>query len=111
VRDDGGLVLVHSTLTNVAARKWLAQMKATQGGAAAAAATTELGWAADAPPAPPRRDYGHFDILSLLEPHKVLRCCFLVLLPKFPFPSFVCSHPLPSVSCAQRRLSLVSAPA
>ena len=49
VDPNGGLVLVHSTLTNSASREWLDRMKEDEAAA----------------------KYGPFEILSMMEPHKM----------------------------------------
>ena len=62
----GGLIVVHSTLTNAAARAWLARMKAR----ARAGDDAELGL---------------FDVLSLLEPHKMRQnSCTLIQRRGYP---------------------------
>jgi hypothetical protein len=72
VAPQGGMLLVHSTLTNQAGRAWLARMRA-----ASAAAEADEADADDAgvPPAGGAacggsHPYGRFELLSLLEPHK-----------------------------------------
>ena len=54
VRPEGGMVIVHSTLTNALSRGWLERMRDV----------------ARAEPAPP---YGAFECMSLLEPHKMFQ--------------------------------------
>ena len=62
----GGLIVVHSTLTNAAAREWLARMKARARGGDDA-------------------ELGLFDVLSLLEPHKMRQnSCTLIQRRGFP---------------------------
>jgi hypothetical protein len=56
VRPEGGMVMVHSTLTNALSRGWVERMRERCHGA-------EWGQ-------PP---YGHFETLSLLEPHKMFQ--------------------------------------
>jgi len=46
---NGGLLLIHSTLTNTASRAWLERMKQPQA----------------------QEDYGPFELIGLLEPHKM----------------------------------------
>jgi predicted O-methyltransferase YrrM len=54
VRPEGGMVIVHSTLTNALSRGWLERMRDV----------------ARAEPAPP---FGAFECMSLLEPHKMFQ--------------------------------------
>ena len=54
VRPEGGMVMVHSTLTNALSRGWLERMR-------------EKGRSEPAPP------YGAFETISLLEPHKMFQ--------------------------------------
>ena len=54
VRPEGGMVMVHSTLTNALSRGWLERMR-------------EKGRSEPAPP------YGAFETVSLLEPHKMFQ--------------------------------------
>ena len=54
VRPEGGMVMVHSTLTNALSRGWLERMR-------------EKGRSEPAPP------YGAFETMSLLEPHKMFQ--------------------------------------
>jgi predicted O-methyltransferase YrrM len=60
VRDEGGMVIVHSTLTNALSRGWLEKMRAL---------------ARQQEPSP---SYGRFETLSLLEPHKMFQNSFTV---------------------------------
>lgn len=70
VDPNGGLVLVHSTLTNEASREWLARMKLRASGLPKVAGL-ELA-------------YGPFEILSLLEPHKMRQNSVTLLRRKGP---------------------------
>jgi hypothetical protein len=54
VRPEGGMVMVHSTLTNALSRGWLEKMRERS----------------RSEPAPP---YGSFETMSLLEPHKMFQ--------------------------------------
>ena len=54
VRPEGGMVMVHSTLTNALSRGWLEKMRQRS----------------RSEPAPP---YGSFETMSLLEPHKMFQ--------------------------------------
>jgi predicted O-methyltransferase YrrM len=73
----GGLLLVHSTLTNELTRTWLEKMRARsrRSGSAAGAAGTEGGGEAEAAGC---RAFGDFDQLSLLEPHKIFQSSFSI---------------------------------
>ena len=55
VRAEGGMVIVHSTLTNALSRGWLERMR-------------DLARAPDA-----ENPYGRFETMSLLEPHKMFQ--------------------------------------
>ena len=82
VDPNGGIVLVHSTLTNAASRDWLARMENNSTtGASAAVPRTDGGTAAAAeaeagdlgPNSQPggSKGYGPFEMMSLMEPHKM----------------------------------------
>jgi hypothetical protein len=73
VDPNGGVVLIHSTLTNASSREWLKRMK-------------KIAFESESPsgtPSSPMTDgdegaatnhaslYGPFEVLSLLEPHKM----------------------------------------
>lgn len=60
VDPNGGLVLVHSTLTNAASRDWLARMKQH---CASSSENDNCGHS--------NSGYGPFELLSLMEPHKM----------------------------------------
>lgn len=62
----GGIMAVHSTLTNDAGRAWVARMRAAQRAGDDAADGVPL----DAERAALAALYGRFEVLSLLEPHK-----------------------------------------
>ena len=66
VDPNGGLVLVHSTLTNAASRDWLARMAQLSAGG-----DTTASAAAEAPTSALAQGYGPFEIMSLMEPHKM----------------------------------------
>ena len=77
IRADGGILAVHSTLTNETGRAWLAHMKR----AAAAAMMVEANAleGQDVTAALAALPYGCFELLSLLEPHKRLQNSFTCL--------------------------------
>jgi hypothetical protein len=64
VNPDGGLVMVHSALTNASSREWLARMK--QLACSDKTPSHMTGEDADVPSM-----YGPFEVLSLMEPHKM----------------------------------------
>jgi hypothetical protein len=64
VNPNGGLVMIHSTLTNAASREWLARMK--QLACSDKMPHHMTGEGADVPSM-----YGPFEVLSLMEPHKM----------------------------------------
>jgi Methyltransferase domain len=59
VDPNGGLVLVHSTLTNAASREWLSRMKQHCTSSSSASDNSHSS------------RYGQFELLSLMEPHKM----------------------------------------
>jgi len=71
VDPNGGLVLVHSTLTNAASRDWLARMAQLSAGLTSAGGDTTASAAAEAPTSALAQGYGPFEIMSLMEPHKM----------------------------------------
>ena len=68
VDPNGGALLVHSTLTNDAGRAWVAHMRRAMQRGAETDADADAAAAAE-----PGFDYGQFEMLSLLEPHKLLQ--------------------------------------
>ena len=77
IRADGGIVAVHSTLTNEAGRAWLAHMKREAAAAMVVEASALDG--EDVTAALAALPYGCFELLSLLEPHKRLQNSFTCL--------------------------------
>jgi hypothetical protein len=65
---EGGVMLVHSTLTNAAGRAWLDRMRAASARDGDAVDASDAGGGGGG--GAPAMRYGRFEILSLLEPHK-----------------------------------------
>ena len=67
---NGGIIIVHSTVSNEASRRWLRDLRA-RADAAAAGSMTENHEG--------ERDMGMFDVVSLLEPHKMAQNSFTLI--------------------------------